>query len=208
MRSISQNPDQSDVIKVPWLVAIRNSDLLIRIAKRWQLYVFLILPVAFIITFHYVPMIGAQIAFRDFIPRDGIWGSEWVGLKNFQRFFDSYLFERLIVNTVTLGLYSLVASFPLPIILALSLNQVRQRFFKNTVQLLTYAPYFISTVVMVGLILQFSKPPFWCFRSNCLSNSRAIIQTFCRNQIYFSQFLFGVVCGNIRVLVPLYISLP
>jgi putative aldouronate transport system permease protein len=139
---------------------IQNNPLLMRVARRWQLYVFLILPLAYIIIFHYVPMIGAQIAFRDFIPRDGVWGSEWVGLENFQRFFDSYLFERLITNTVTLGLYSLVASFPIPIILALSLNQVRTQLFKKTVQMVTYAPYFISTVVMVGLILQFLNPRF------------------------------------------------
>ena len=148
------------VVKGNWQEALQNNPLLTQIARRWQLYVFLILPLAYIIIFHYVPMVGAQIAFRDFVPRDGVWGSEWVGLENFQRFFDSYLFERLISNTVTLGLYSLVASFPIPIILALSLNQVRTQFFKKTVQMITYAPYFISTVVMVGLILQFLNPRF------------------------------------------------
>ena len=140
--------------------AIRQNQLLINMARRWQLYVFLILPLAYIIIFHYVPMVGAQIAFRDFVPTQGVWGSEWVGLENFNRFFDSYMFERLILNTVTLGLYSLFASFPIPIILALSLNQVGNQFFKKTVQMMTYAPYFISTVVMVGLILQFLNPRF------------------------------------------------
>lgn len=139
---------------------IENNWLLTQMARRWQLYVFLALPLAYIIIFHYVPMVGAQIAFRDFVPNKGVWGSEWVGFENFQRFFDSYLFERLITNTVTLGLYSLVASFPIPIILALSLNQVKTTFFKKTVQMMTYAPYFISTVVMVGLILQFLNPRF------------------------------------------------
>jgi putative aldouronate transport system permease protein len=147
---------------VKWnlLQAANNNRLLSRMAKRWQLYIFLLLPLAYIIIFHYVPMVGAQIAFRDFTPKGGVWGSEWVGLENFQRFFDSYLFERLITNTVTLGLYSLIASFPIPIFLALSLNQVRTTFFKKAVQMLTYAPYFISTVVMVGLILQFLNPSF------------------------------------------------
>jgi multiple sugar transport system permease protein/putative aldouronate transport system permease protein len=138
----------------------RSNRTLLNIARRWQLYVILFLPLLYIIVFHYVPMVGAQIAFRDFTPKGGIWGSEWIGFENFQRFFDSYLFERLIGNTVTLGFYSLVAGFPIPIILALSLNQVRTRFFKKTVQMVTYAPYFISTVVMVGLILQFLNPRF------------------------------------------------
>lgn len=133
---------------------------LLQMRRRWQLYVLLLLPVVYMIVFHYVPMLGAQIAFRDYSVKGGIWGSEWVGLENFQRFFDSYLFGRLIVNTVTLGLYSLIAGFPIPIILALSLNQVRNVFFKKTVQMVTYAPYFISTVVLVGLLLQFFNPRF------------------------------------------------
>jgi putative aldouronate transport system permease protein len=138
----------------------RLSHLLMQMRRRWQLYVLLLLPLAYIIVFHYVPMVGAQIAFRDYSVRGGVWGSEWIGLENFQRFFDSYLFGRLIINTITLGLYTLIAGFPIPIILALSLNQVRNIFFKKTVQMVTYAPYFISTVVMVGLILQFLNPRF------------------------------------------------
>jgi putative aldouronate transport system permease protein len=138
----------------------RISRVLLQMRRRWQLYVLLLLPLAYIITFHYVPMVGAQIAFRDYSARGGVWGSEWVGFENFQRFFDSYLFGRLIVNTLTLGLYTLIAGFPVPIILALSLNQVRNIFFKKTVQMVTYAPYFISTVVMVGLLLQFFNPRF------------------------------------------------
>ncbi|MBZ0297324.1 MAG: ABC transporter permease subunit [Anaerolineae bacterium] len=128
--------------------------------RRWQLYALLLIPFIYMIVFHYTPMIGAQIAFRDYSARGGVWGSEWIGLENFQRFFNSYLFQRLIINTVTLGLYSLIASFPIPIILALSLNQVRNIFFKKTVQMVTYAPYFISTVVLVGLLLQFFNPRF------------------------------------------------
>jgi multiple sugar transport system permease protein/putative aldouronate transport system permease protein len=133
------------------------------IGKRWQLYALLLIPALYMIIFHYVPMIGAQIAFRDYSVRDGIWGSEWIGFENFQRFFDSYLFGRLIGNTVVLGLYSLIAGFPIPIILALSLNQVRNLVFKKTVQMVTYAPYFISTVVLVGLLLQFFNPRFGVF---------------------------------------------
>ncbi len=141
----------------------RTRHTLAHMRRRWQLYVLLALPLLYMIVFHYVPMLGAQIAFRDYSVKGGIWGSEWVGLENFQRFFDSYLFGRIILNTVTLGLYSLIAGFPIPIILALSLNQVRNIFFKKTVQMVTYAPYFISTVVLVGLLLQFFNPRFGAF---------------------------------------------
>jgi ABC-type polysaccharide transport system permease subunit len=125
---------QSNQVKVaPYmgraaLFRLRTQHTLTHMRRRWQLYALLLIPILYMVIFHYVPMVGAQIAFRDYTVRDGIWGSEWVGLENFQRFFDSYLFQRLIVNTVTLGLYSLIAGFPIPIILALSLNQVRNFF--------------------------------------------------------------------------------
>ncbi len=117
--------------------------------------IFLVLPVAWLLVFMYYPMYGAQIAFRDFLPGRTILGSEWIGLAHFIRFFNSPMFERLLVNTFVLSIYSLVIGFPIPIILALSLNQLRTGFFKRSVQMISYAPYFISTVVMVGLTLQF-----------------------------------------------------
>jgi putative aldouronate transport system permease protein len=127
---------------------------LLKIRKAWRLYVLIALPVMYIIIFKYVPMYGAQIAFKDFIVSRGISGSEWVGFKYFVRFFNSYEFWRIMNNTIVLSVYSLVAGFPFPIILALSLNYVRSQFFKKSVQMVTYAPYFISVVVMVGIILE------------------------------------------------------
>jgi len=126
-----------------------------RIRRGWQLYLLLLLPMAWLLTFMYYPMYGAQIAFRDFLPGDGIWGSEWVGFANFTRFFNSPMFVRVIRNTLTLSLYTLVAGFPIPIIFALLLNQIRDGLFKKTIQMVSYAPHFISTVVMVGMIMQF-----------------------------------------------------
>jgi putative aldouronate transport system permease protein len=126
-----------------------------RIKRSWQLYLFLTLPLIWLLVFMYYPMYGAQIAFRDFLPGRSIWGSEWVGFANFTRFFDSPMFMRLMKNTLWLSFYSLIIGFPIPIILALSLNQLRTGFFKRSVQMISYAPYFISTVVMAGLILQF-----------------------------------------------------
>ena len=129
-----------------------------RIKENWQLYILVFLPVVFIIVFHYVPMYGAQIAFRNFRITDGITGSEWVGFEHFIRFFNSFEFQRLMVNTIVISLYSLLAGFPLPIILAISLNYAYNLKYKKIVQMATYAPHFISTVVLVSMVLLFLAP--------------------------------------------------
>ena len=122
--------------------------------SNWQLYLMLLLPVIWLFIFCYLPMTGIQIAFKDFKIRQGIWGSPWVGFENFERFFTSYQFTRVLKNTLLISLYSLVASFPLPIVLALSLNVVRKAAYKKFVQMVTYIPHFISVIVIVGMILQ------------------------------------------------------
>ncbi|MGI5900037.1 MAG: ABC transporter permease [Christensenellales bacterium] len=123
--------------------------------RNYQLYLIILPPVIYLIIFHYIPMYGAQIAFRHFSAYGGIWGSPWAGLEHFINFFNSYQFERVLRNTLTISLYNLLASFPIPIILALLLNTLNNGPFKKTVQMVTYAPHFISTVVMAGIIVQF-----------------------------------------------------
>ena len=130
------------------------------IKRGWQLYVMLLLPVLYLLVFHYWPMYGVQIAFRNFNVVDGITGSPWVGLAHFERFVTSYNFWQIIKNTLILSIYSLAAGFPLPILLALSLNNVGQAWFRRTVQMVGYAPYFISVVVMVGIIFILLDPRF------------------------------------------------
>ncbi len=125
-----------------------------QIRDRWQLYLLLLLPLAYIVIFAYIPMGGLIIAFKDYNIRKGIWGSEWVGLENFIKFFTSYKFPIIIKNTLTISLYSLAVTFPIPIIFALLLNAMLGRKYKKIIQTVTYIPYFISTVVMVGLIFQ------------------------------------------------------
>ncbi|MFC0302593.1 ABC transporter permease [Virgibacillus soli] len=125
--------------------------------RNWQIYLFLIPAAIYFIVFHYVPMYGVQIAFKNFIATDGIWGSPFVGFDHFTRFFDSYYFWRLLKNTLILSGYQLLL-FPLPIILALSLHEVRNKYFKKWTQTLTYAPHFISVVVVVGMIVIFLDP--------------------------------------------------
>ncbi|WP_261304685.1 ABC transporter permease [Paenibacillus andongensis] len=126
--------------------------------KSWQLYALLALPVIYVLVFKYYPMYGAQIAFKDYIASKGVAGSEWVGMKHFIRFFNSYEFVKLMKNTLIISLYSLLAGIPFPIILALSLNYVKNQVFKKSVQLITYAPHFISIVVMVGIIIELLDP--------------------------------------------------
>jgi len=123
--------------------------------KTWQLYVMMLLPIAHLIIFRYQPMYGLQIAFRNFNPVLGFWDSPWVGLVHFRRFFDSHMFGRVMRNTLTISIYQLIAGFPLPIILALSLNYITSRRYAKVVQTTTFMPFLISTVVFVGIIAQF-----------------------------------------------------
>ena len=124
-----------------------------RIKNAWQLYLFLLVPVVITLLFKYWPMAGVQIAFKDYDYRWGIWGSEWVGLKHFVRFFKSYMAGRVISNTLRISLYNL-ACFPFPVIFALLLNLVPNPRYKKLVQSVTYMPHFISTVVLVGILSQ------------------------------------------------------
>jgi len=136
----------------------RGKSLRRRLRLDWQLYVILALPLIWLIVFQYIPMYGVQIAFRDFKSTKGIMGSDWVGTRNFTKFFESYNFQKVVVNTLTISLYDLALGFPFPIILALLLNNCLRPRFKKVVQVVTYMPYFISTVVMVGIIIQFTSP--------------------------------------------------
>ncbi|OUS76176.1 sugar ABC transporter permease [Paenibacillus sp. MY03] len=126
--------------------------------SNWQLYVFLIPALVYIVIFAYVPMAGVQLAFKDWDFRAGIWGSEWIGFENFERFFDSYQFGSILWNTISLSLYSLVISFTLPIIFALLLNAFIGTRYRKLIQTVSYMPHFISTVVIVGMLLQIFNP--------------------------------------------------
>jgi len=129
-----------------------------RLSRSWDLYLLLIPALAFLFLFAYGPMYGVLIAFKDYSVVQGIWGSPWAGLKYFERFVTSYNFWSLLRNTLTISFYSLVAGFPLPIILALLVNKLRFTRFKNAFQTMSYAPYFISTVVLVGMLRIFFMP--------------------------------------------------
>ena len=132
----------------------KGKQIRLSIKRNWQLYVFLLVPVLYIIIFKYVPMGGVVIAFKDYKMRKGIWGSDWVGLEHFVRFFEIYQSKRVITNTLILSFYSIIAGFPIPIIFALLINCLRNERFKKIAQSIVCLPHFISTVVMVGILLQ------------------------------------------------------
>jgi len=130
------------------------------IKKNWDCYVFLLPALTFLIIFNYAPMYGIQVAFKDFRPALGIWGSPWVGLDNFSRFVNSFHFKNTVSNTIILSVYGMIAGFPFPILLALLLNEIRSAKYKKFVQTVTYAPNFISTVVLVGMLTLFLNPSY------------------------------------------------
>ncbi len=135
----------------------RNNKVIKNLLRNWQLYLFLLPALTYFFIFHYIPMYGVQIAFKEYFANLGIVGSPWVGFEHFERFFNSYYFWRLLKNTIILNAYNLIL-FPLPIIFALSLNELKNGAFKKWSQTLTYAPHFISVVVVVGMLVAFLDP--------------------------------------------------
>lgn len=136
----------------------KKSNLRKSLVKYWDLYLLILPVIIYFIVFKYQPMYGVQIAFRNFSPAKGILESPWVGLKHFYRFFSSYNFKSTLFNTVSLSFYQLIAGFPAPIILALLLNEIGNAKFKKSIQTITYAPHFLSTVILVGMLDAFLSP--------------------------------------------------
>lgn len=125
-----------------------------KMRKHWQFYLIVFIPLAHIILFAYGPMYGIQIAFKRFNAVQGIWGSSWVGLRYFEQFIKSPMIWDIIRNTLSISVYGLLTGMPCAIILAIALNECGSKRYKKSVQFITYAPHFISTVVMVGIIFQ------------------------------------------------------
>jgi len=130
----------------------------IKVKGNIDLLLYCIPGVVITFIFHYIPLYGVQIAFRNYKAKLGIWGSQWVGLQHFERFFNSAYAWEIIWNTLSLSLYSLVAGFPIAIILALMLNSFRHKRYRKLIQGVTYAPHFISVVVMSGMTILFLSP--------------------------------------------------
>ena len=131
----------------------RFQDFLKKCIRDKELILLVLIPVAWYAIFCYGPMYGVQIAFKDFRPSRGIWGSAWIGFEHFKIFFKSFYFKRIVLNTLIFNIYGLVFGFPLPIIFALLLNEIRFNPFKRVIQTVTYFPHFISTVIVVSMIV-------------------------------------------------------
>ena len=126
----------------------------LKVLRHWQLYLLVLLPMAAVIIFHYIPLYGVQIAFRDYSAKKGFFGSKWVGIKHFKRFFNYPKFWQIMWNTLKINLIGLI-TFPLPIALAIMFNDIKNGIFKRTTQMLTYAPHFVSTVVLCSMVILF-----------------------------------------------------
>lgn len=147
------------------------------IRKNWDLYLLVLPVVVYFLLIKYLPMYGILIAFKDFSASKGIWDSDWVGMKHFIRFFHNYQFWTLIKNTVEISFFQILVGFPMPIIFALLVNEVRGKWFKKSVQSITFMPHFLSTVVLAGMVIAFLSP------STGLVNN--VIRLFGGEPIYF-----------------------
>ena len=154
------------------------------------LYLLMIPFVLYYILFDYVPMYGVIIAFQDYNVVKGIGGSDWVGLYHFEKFLNSYYFDRLVGNTLAISLLSLIFSFPMPILLALSLNEVRSNPFRRTIQTLSYLPHFISTVVVCGIIRIFFD------KDGIMTQVLTLFGMPNRNLLVYPQYFRGIYIGT------------
>jgi putative aldouronate transport system permease protein len=134
------------------LVRLRKRSAVSKLARHWQLYILIAAPTAFLLIFNYWPMIGVQLAFRAYNPRLGMWGSPWVGMQEMNLWLQSPYFWPVLQNTLVIGVYSLIVGTCTSIVLALALNEAKHRWFKSTIQTVTYVPYFVSVVVLVGMM--------------------------------------------------------
>ena len=130
----------------------KRNRVLSRVIKSWQLYLLFLPAFIYLVIFRYIPIYGVQIAFKKYQAAAGIWGSPFVGFYNFEKFFNSYFFWELIRNTLAISLYSLCVGFPIPIIMAVLLNQLYNKRYKKFIQTVVFAPNFISLVIVVGMI--------------------------------------------------------
>ncbi len=133
------------------------------VRREYGLYLLFLVPLIWYLVFMYFPMYGLQIAFKRYNAKLGILGSPWVGFKYFQQFFGSYYFKDLLVNTLVLNVYQMALGFPIPIVLALVINEIHSQPLKKAVQNVTYIPYFLSMVVVVSMLTLFSNPNYGLF---------------------------------------------
>ncbi len=176
------------------------------ISKNAGLYVLLAIPVIWYIVFKYVPMYGIQIAFRRFNPTLGITGSPWVGMTYFKQFFESYYFKDVLANTVTLSLFTLAIGFPVPIFLALLINEIKNSKLKKAVQNITYIPNFLSVVVIVSMLSLFSNKEYGLFNQITAIFGAAPVDYMSRPSSFQPLYVFSNVWQHMGFNAIIYIA--
>lgn len=174
--------------------------------RHWQLYLVMLPALLYFFVFKYIPMANAIIAFKDYSVVKGIWGSDWAGLKHFELFFNNPVFWTLLKNTLTLSLYALIVGFPIPILLAIALNEIRDGFFKRLVQMVTYAPYFISTVVIVSMIMLLLAPRLGVINLGLQAMGLPAINFLGRPDLFSSIYVWSGVWQNSGYAAIVYLA--
>jgi len=192
-------------------VGVRHQTSLWRVASRsfrrhWQLYLVMLPALLYFIIFRYIPMANAVLAFKDYNVVAGIWGSPWAGFKHFDLFFSNPVFWTLLQNTLGLSLYALIVGFPIPILLAICLNEAGNGFFKRAVQMVTYAPYFISTVVMVSMIMLLLSPRLGVFNLGLQALGLESINFLGRPNLFPSIYVWSGVWQNSGYAAIVYLA--
>lgn len=177
-----------------------------RIWKKRDLFLLLLIPVTWYIVFKYIPMYGVQLAFKRYNPALGITRSPWVGLKYFKQFFHSYYFWDLLWNTLSLSLYQMLIGFPLPIFLALMVNEIHLRFFQKFVQNVTYIPHFLSTVVVVSMLNLFCDPIYGIFNKFLGLLGMAAVDYMAKPGAFQTLYVFSNVWQNMGFNSIIYIA--
>lgn len=173
---------------------------------NWQFWAIIALPLLWLIVFCYIPMAGVFLAFNNYSPAQGIFGSQIVGFKWFEQFLFGPYGLRTIINTLRLGVYSLIVGFPLPILLALFINEVNNKYFKKAVQMITYAPYFISLVVMVGMMMSLMDLRSGIFNQIIQSLGGKPINFFGDPQVFPHLYVWSSVWQNMGYSSIIYIA--
>ena len=176
------------------------------VRKNYQVYLILLPAIAYYILFKYVPMYGLQIAFRNYKPAHGIWGSKWVGLDNFVRFLTREYFWMALRNSLVINIASIVFTFPLPIIFALMLNELRFKRTKSLIQTITYAPHFISVVVVVSMIKLFLSPTVGLFNNVRKALGLEVMQYLMRPNLFVPIYIISDVWQGLGWSAIIYIA--
>ena len=200
MRSAISNAKPAAQGISPWYLAKKS------LRRHWQLYLVMLPGLLYFLVFKYIPMANAAIAFKDYSVVKGIWGSQWVGFKHFELFFDNPVFWTLVKNTLGLSFYALVIGFPIPILLAIALNEVRDGLFKRVVQMVTYAPYFISTVVMVSMIMLLLAPRLGIFNQGLRSLGLEPINFLGKPNLFSSIYVWSGIWQNSGYSAIVYLA--